>query len=151
MLQQISGAARAYLTLKKHNHTVYLRTLSLLTSSYVAVGGEEYRVAASCLVIQPMSAKVKHLWSVRKVIIYFYEETTQQSKKYIKYPMFIILSSPIFFNKFTYLNGYFQGSFTGINSADGSKWRLPYWKCYCYRLMFVRTCWIEELEQSLQK
>jgi len=38
----------------------------LCTSSYVEDGGEAKSAAASCLVTQPMSAKVKHLKSEHK-------------------------------------------------------------------------------------
>ena len=36
------------------------------TSSYVAVGGDANMADASFLVTQPMSAKVKHLYTVKK-------------------------------------------------------------------------------------
>lgn len=41
------------------------------TSSYVAVGGEANTADASFLVTQPMSAKVKHLYTVNKDTLCF--------------------------------------------------------------------------------
>ena len=63
------------------------------TSSYVAVGGDAKMADASFLVTQPMSAKVKHLYAVKKDTLWFFLNVFEKSLKKTQKQRIIIIQT----------------------------------------------------------